>query len=195
MIDNLKCDMHRYNILLEDGFESFFSILNKFVFAYGLHAIAVYRFGRWIDVELGGSIAAPLKGVLLLIYHLLAWMVRKAYDIHISKKTAIGPGLYIGHFGGIEVEERCTIGSNCSISQLTKILVDKETDSPSHVGSRVWIGALAVIEGCTIDDGATIAAGACVRKNIDCCNLAVGNPARVVSKNYDNQEILGTILE
>ena len=194
MIDNLKCDMRRYNIFFERGFGSFFSILNQFLFAYGLHAIAIYRFGRWIDVKISGSVAAPLKGALLLIYHLLAWMVRKAYDIRISKKTDIGPGLYIGHFGGIEVEEGCTIGSNCSISQHTKILVDKKTGTTSHVGSKVWIGAYAVIEGCTIDDGATIAAGACVRKNIDCCNLAVGNPARVVSKNYDNQEILGTIV-
>jgi serine O-acetyltransferase len=194
MSANFKYDLRRYNIFLESRVESLFSIVNNFVFAYGLHAIAVYRFGRWIDAKIKSPVAAPLKGALLLIYHLFAWMVRKAYDIHISKKTEIGPGLYIGHFGGIEVEGGCTIGSNCSISQHTKILVDKNSGKPSQVGSKVWIGAYAVIEGCDIGDGATIAAGACVGKNIDCCNLAAGNPARVVSKNYNNQEILGTIL-
>ena len=160
---------------------------------YGFHATTVYRFGRWVEVRLSSPVTAPIRGALLLIYNLLAWIVRKAYDIDLSNRADIGPGLYIGYFGGIKVEERCTIGSNCHIHQHTKILVDKDTGRPSHVGSKVWIGAHAVIEGCTIGDGATIAAGAYVRKNIGCNNIAVGNPARVVLKNYNNQEILGTI--
>lgn len=190
MIDNLKGDMRRYNIFNEGV--SLFSI-HQLLFAHGLHATAVYRFGRWVEVRVNSPVALPIKGTLLLIYNLAAWMVRKAYDIDISNKADIGPGLYIGHFGGIRVE-RCMIGANCSISQHTKILADKDTGKPSHVGSKVWIGANTVIEGCTIGDSATIAAGAHVRKNIARNNLVVGNPARVVSKNYDNREILGTIL-
>lgn len=193
MIDNLKCDMRRYSILNDSEFVSFFLILNKILFSYGLHAVAVYRYGRWVETRINGPVVALIKGVLLLIYKLLAWVIRKAYDIHICNKADIGPGLYIGHFGGVEVE-RCTIGSNCSIHQHTKIFPSKDTGKTPHVGSKIWIGAHAVIEGCAIGDGATIAAGACIRKDIEPMSLVVGNPARVVSKNYKNQKLLGIIV-
>jgi serine O-acetyltransferase len=192
LIDNFKYDMRRYNILNKSEFVDYFSILNKMLFTYGLHAIAVYRFGRWADTRINGLALAPIKGGMLLVYCLLAWVVRKAYGIDLSNKADIGPGLYIGHFGGIEVKH-CTIGSNCSIHQHTKILPGKGTGRPPHVGSKVWIGAHAIIEGCTIGDNVTIAAGARVRKDVEKGNLVVGNPARVVAINYENQKMLGTI--
>lgn len=185
--------MFRYNIIKKNETVNLYRILRSAVFAYGLHAIAVYRFGRWIEVRLSGPFKILIKGPLMLIYQMLACMVRKAYGISISKKADIGPGLYIGHFGGIKIERCTVIGANCSIQQHTKILSGKNTGRPSYVGSQVWVGAYAVIEGCTIGDGATIAAAARVEKNIDCCTLAMGNPARVVIKPYNNIEILGAI--
>jgi serine O-acetyltransferase len=190
LIKELKYDVHRYGIPNSSGIAT---ILRNVVFAYGFQAIAVYRFGQWIGTWSRGPLMWPLKSVLYLVYQLTAWYIRKAYGIDLSPKAKIGPGLYIGHFGGIEVGP-CTIGSNCSIQQHVKILPDKRNGHRPHIGSSVWIGGHARIEGCTIGDRATISAGAAVCKDVESMNLVAGNPARVVAKNYDNNEILGILL-
>lgn len=52
---------------------------------------------------------------------------------------------------------------------------------PVHIGSRVWIGAGAVIlPGVTIGDGTVIGAGSVVTKDIPAGVVAVGNPCRVL---------------
>ena len=38
------------------------------------------------------------------------------YGIEVWPECCIGPGLYIGHFGGIHISCLATIGSNCNIS-------------------------------------------------------------------------------
>lgn len=51
---------------------------------------------------------------------------------------------------------------------------------PVHIGSRVWIGAGAVIlPGVTIGDDSVIGAGSVVTKDIPSGVVAVGNPCRV----------------
>lgn len=52
---------------------------------------------------------------------------------------------------------------------------------PVHIGSRVWIGAGAVIlPGVTIGDNSVIGAGSVVTKDIPANVVAVGNPCRVL---------------
>lgn len=52
---------------------------------------------------------------------------------------------------------------------------------PVHIGSRVWIGAGAVIlPGVTIGDDSVIGAGSVVTKDIPSGVVAVGNPCRVL---------------
>ena len=52
---------------------------------------------------------------------------------------------------------------------------------PIHIGSRVWIGAGAIIlPGVTIGDDSVIGAGSVVTKDIPSGVVAVGNPCRVL---------------
>lgn len=52
---------------------------------------------------------------------------------------------------------------------------------PVHIGSRVWIGAGAVIlPGVTIGDDSVIGAGSVVTKDIPSGVVAVGNPCRIL---------------
>lgn len=62
---------------------------------------------------------------------------------------------------------------------------DKENVSrPIIIGENVWIGMRAVIlKGVTIGDGAIIAAGAIVSRDIPPSCLAGGVPARVIKEN------------
>jgi acetyltransferase-like isoleucine patch superfamily enzyme len=52
------------------------------------------------------------------------------------------------------------------------------------IGNNVWIGNRAIImKGVTIDDGAIIAAGSIVTKDVPARCLVAGVPAKVVREN------------
>lgn len=55
------------------------------------------------------------------------------------------------------------------------------------IGDRVWICYRAIIlPGVTIGDGAVIAAGAVVTKNVEAFSIVAGNPAREIGKRTRN---------
>lgn len=58
------------------------------------------------------------------------------------------------------------------------------------IGNDVWIGWEAtILSGVTIGDGAVVGAGAVVAKDIPPYAIAVGNPAQVVRKRFDEATI------
>jgi acetyltransferase-like isoleucine patch superfamily enzyme len=60
--------------------------------------------------------------------------------------------------------------------------------APIHIGKHVWIGANATIcPGVSIGDGAVIAAGAVVNRDVDANTVVGGVPARVI-KNLKEEE-------
>jgi len=65
------------------------------------------------------------------------------------------------------------------------------TSSPVEVGRGVYVGARCTLVGCTVPDGATVAAGSVVVKRHPpepCAVLLAGNPA-VIKKRYENHPI------
>ena len=63
------------------------------------------------------------------------------------------------------------------------------------VGSDVWIGRESVImPGVKIGDGAIIAAYSVVAKDIPPYAVAGGNPARVIKKRFDDEELMDILL-
>jgi acetyltransferase-like isoleucine patch superfamily enzyme len=55
--------------------------------------------------------------------------------------------------------------------------------APVTIGDDVWIGLRVIIlKGVTIGDGAIIAAGAVVTKDVPPMTIAAGNPAKIVKK-------------
>ena len=58
------------------------------------------------------------------------------------------------------------------------------------IGNDVWIGANAIIlPGITIGDGAVIAAGAVVTKDVEAYGIVAGNPAKMIRKRFDENTI------
>jgi len=96
----------------------------------------------------------------------------------------------------IQCANSITIGDDCAIAgdvliqdtDFHPILDEKGNEKPVSkpiiIGNKVWICANAIIlKGVTIGDGAIVAAGAVVTKDVPARCVVAGNPAKVVREN------------
>lgn len=87
----------------------------------------------------------------------------------------------------IEIGAAVAIGPDVIIRDNDGHPILPETTSPSRkirIGNKVWIGARCIIlKGVSIGDGAIIAAGSIVTKDVPPRCLAAGAPARVIKEN------------
>jgi serine O-acetyltransferase len=156
----------------------------------GLKTLIIYRFGRWLRNLASNPLRWPLVLVLTPAYWLMTAYMRFDCDIILDQTAEIGPGLYIGHFGGIRLRN-CRIGTHCTINQEVCLEPNVGEDDGPIIGNRVWIGAHARIQGSVqVGDGSTVGAGAFVTKDVAGNCLVLGNPARVVQRDYDNSNFI-----
>ena len=156
---------------------------------YGLQATIVYRIGRWLKHRSRQPWWWPLVIPGWLFYLPAAWFMRAGYGVHLDLSADIGPGLYVGHFGNILVAN-CVMGPGCNVGEQTRVGSLEEKNGP-RIGARVWLGGHSVVSGnVQIGDGATIGAGARVGNDVPPRALIMGNPSRVISRDYDNSAIL-----
>jgi acetyltransferase-like isoleucine patch superfamily enzyme len=83
------------------------------------------------------------------------------------------------------VSMHCTIlSSNHGVPPLGTLIRDTADKLlPTKIGRDVWIGANAVIlGGVTIGDGAVVAAGAVVNRDVEAGAIVAGVPARFIRK-------------
>lgn len=58
------------------------------------------------------------------------------------------------------------------------------------IGNDVWIGLnTTILSGVTIGDGAVVAAGSIVTKNVDPYAIVGGNPAKIIKKRFSDESI------
>lgn len=91
------------------------------------------------------------------------------FGIEIHPNTQIGYGFYIGHWGGIVINEKTIIGNNCYISQGVTIgqINRGERQDTSTIEDEVYIGPGAKILGkIHIRDNSAIGANAVVVKDV-----------------------------
>ena len=108
------------------------------------------------------------------------------YGISISSDTVIGPGFYIGHYGGIVINNNAIIGNNCNISHgvtIGQVNRGKRKGCPT-IGNNVYIGPGAKLFG-KIQIGNNVAIGANCVATKDAPENAViaGIPGEVLSLN------------
>ena len=106
--------------------------------------------------------------------------------ISIPWNTQIGPGFYIGHFGGIVINENCVIGRNCNISQGVTLGQKNRGAYKGYptVGDNVYIGPGAKIIGAVkVGNNVAIGANCVVTKDIPDNSVVVGIPGRVISQD------------
>lgn len=110
--------------------------------------------------------------------------------INIGKDVSIGNGVVLGASskGMITIGDRCAIAAGSrfitpthdyNILPVSSVGINKSI----IVGKDVWIGTAAIIlPGITINDGAVIAAGAVVTKDVPADCVVGGVPAQIIKK-------------
>jgi acetyltransferase-like isoleucine patch superfamily enzyme len=62
---------------------------------------------------------------------------------------------------------------------------------PTHIGRDCWIGMRAIVMcGVTIGDGAIVAAGAVVTKDVKPYDIVGGVPAKPIARRFSEEEIV-----
>lgn len=106
----------------------------------------------------------------------------------------IGSG-FLNNNGKISCFEKIEIGNDVKLSEEV-IIRDSDNHlmkydgyiktKPIKIGNHVWVGMRAVIlKGVTVNDGAVIAAGSVVIKDVPPNTLVGGVPARVIKENIE----------
>lgn len=112
-------------------------------------------------------------------------------------RLALGKDSFINENSRITACSEIRIGDGCWIAWDVNIIdsdfhrvKENEFLKPKEAGilieDNVWIGARAIIlKGVTIGNGAVIAAGAVVTRDVPSKCLAVGNPAKIIKENIE----------
>ena len=106
-------------------------------------------------------------------------------ELRASASTAVAPGLYINHPGGIVVHSEATIGRHCNISQdvtLGEANRGRNKGFPV-VGDGVYLGPGAKVVGHVhVGDDVAVGANAVVTRDVPAGSVVVGIPAKVISQ-------------
>ncbi|MDE6274401.1 MAG: sugar O-acetyltransferase [Clostridiales bacterium] len=113
-------------------------------------------------------------------------------NITVGKNVFINSGCCFQDQGGIKIGDNVLIGQQVVLATLNHDLPPKEranmSPAPIKIGNDVWIGAHAtVLPGVTVGDGAVIAAGAVVTKDVPANTVVGGVPAKIIKTIEENQ--------
>lgn len=157
------------------------NFISVIFFTQGFWAIFQYRIANAIYRK----VHVPLFRQLLLFLCLI-WQkaIEVLTGISIPASVSIGHSFYIGHFGGIILNAKTTIGNNCNISQGVTIGISGTgiKRGVPVIGNNVYMGANAVLAGkITVGDNAVVGACSLVTSDVNTCAVVVGVPAKEVS--------------
>lgn len=146
----------------------------------GVHAMLAYRVAHKLYVN---EKFLPARAV--------SQLARFLTGIEIHPGAQIGKRLMIDHGSGVVIGETCIIGDDCTIYQGVTLGGTGKDTGKRHptLGNNVMVGSGAKVLGpFKIGDGAKIAAGAVVLKEIPAGATAVGIPAKVVRQKGERVE-------
>ena len=140
----------------------------------------------------------PLHSIRNFIWKLAGMQIGRNSTLHTSVRVfdprgiSVGQGTIIGYGTFIDGRDKVKIGSNTDIASEVMIYSSEHDLSspeftailaPVSIGDYVFIGPRAIImAGVTIGDGAVVAAGAVVTKDIAPYTIVGGVPAREIGE-------------
>lgn len=106
-------------------------------------------------------------------------------NVKVGKNVFINSGCCFQDQGGITIGDGCLIGHQAVFATVNHHPSPARradmTVAPIVLGNNVWVGSHAtVLQGVTIGDGAIIAAGAVVTKDVPQNAIVAGVPAKII---------------
>lgn len=136
-----------------------------------------YRLGVWIR-----GLRTPLRWIPLFAWLPVNRIIATIWDTHILS-SRIGPGLYLGHTGGIWINPQAQLGACCNIAQGVIVgAAGGGAETAPTLGDRVWIGPHAVVTGpIKVGSDVVIGANSLVAAPLPDHAVALGVPAKVLT--------------
>lgn len=139
-------------------------------FNLGLHAVLLYRLGRWLQLHRLGPLAVLTSYVSSVIT-----------GAQISPRAAIGPGLRVYHPQGMTIGAGAILGSDCTLAHGNMVGTFGGSDDRPVIGDRLDAATGAKILGrITVGDNVRVGPNAVLIHSIPSGVTVVGNPARIV---------------
>jgi serine O-acetyltransferase len=168
---DLRADLERY---------SFKEHWPKLLGNTAIWSIVCYRFGRWIyRGDCPKLLRFPCKVIYYTINKLLLEIMMEMF---LDVSADIGPGLYIGHTGGIHINPSAKIGRNCDLAhQVTIGASAMGRKGAPTIGDNVYIGSGAKIIGkIKVGNNVRIAANTLVITHVPSGATVMGVPGKVI---------------
>jgi len=159
---------------------------------HGFWALLVYRFGRWRYGIKNRFLRMPFS----FAYKFLKMMADSLCGIELPCEVVMGERFVVEHIGGIVISGDAVFGDDCVIRNgVTVGLRHRQERGSPRIGNRVDIGAGAKLLGpIRIGDDVAIGANAVVLCDVPDGCIAVGVPARVISRSCDEALELEEVL-
>jgi acetyltransferase-like isoleucine patch superfamily enzyme len=123
---------------------------------------------------------------------------------HLGFRTTLGTNNFFG--GKVTIGKYCQLGrdlafhpTNHPVSYMTTYINNNlfngelkslKTEKPIKIGNDVWIGhGVIVLAGVTVGDGAILAAGSIVTRDVEPYSIVAGNPAKPIRKRFSEELI------
>jgi serine O-acetyltransferase len=179
----VSADLRRYGTVSVNAF------VKRYLLAPG------FKYTFWLRL----TYCVRQKGLFWRPYHYLCRMILSRcgvrYGISIPYNTRIGPGLYIGHHGGIVVNHDVVIGRDCNINHEVTIGAKYGGKNPGVpvIGDRVYLGpGCKVIGGVYLGNDVAVGANSVVLDSIPDSAVAAGIPAKLVSFRGSSDYVINT---
>lgn len=160
-----------------------YEVISLIIFALPRHKLFNFIKVNWIRVQ-GGKVG---KG--LTFYPGIK--INPARNIVLGDDVDLAWGVLITTGGGVEIGDRTLIGYNTQIFSANHVIPGNRGNifGSGHdkkkvtIGKDAWIGAACIIlPGITVGDGAIVAAGSVVTKNVKEYTIVGGNPAKLIKE-------------
>ena len=122
-----------------------------------------------------------IKNTVIGRYTCIANEVITVAGNHPLSMASVHPAFYSTEYGTSYVQQTKFADFN---------YIDAKRKISVKIGNDVWVGARVIIlEGVTIGDGAVVAAGAVVTKDVPPYAIVGGVPARIIKYRFDEETI------
>ena len=117
-------------------------------------------------------------------------------SVHIGHNSIIGNDAFLDGRGGLYIGNNVNVGGEVRIytrEHDPESLTFESTEGPVHIADWVYIGSRVIIlPNIRVGEGAVVASGAVVTKNVEPYTVVGGVPARFIKKRPKVDYVLNT---